>query len=230
MRTAPNAMSDATIAAQRVQNICLDRKALSRSAFLRSCHASHCSAYPFAMDTSPTEIEERAPVGYLTEYQSDVLRTGRLKRFTPFQLFINILLPWTGCVERKPFLTQAHFFVRRRVVAFFEGVALSIRKSSSFLPSLIAAVSHLGVAPRPAHVSPPAPRYFGATFFPFNLLPRVTRATLPPTEAIEPPSAANCFSSVVRRSERAFSTCLRKVMSEAKSIRDRLILATAMLQ
>ncbi len=70
----------------------------------------------------------------------------------------------------------------------------------------------------------------GATFFPFNLLPRATRATLPPTEAIEPPSAANCFSSVVRRSERAFSTCLRKVMSEAKSIRDRLILATAMLQ
>ena len=124
----------------------------------------------------------------------------------------------------------AHFFFRRRVVAFFAGVALSIRKSSSFLPSLIAAVSHLGVAPRPAHVSPPAPRYFGATFFPFNLLPRVTRATLPPTEAIEPPSAANCFSSVVRRSERVFSTCLRKVMSEAKSIRDRLILATAMLQ
>jgi hypothetical protein len=35
---------------------------------------------------------------------------------------------------------------------------------------------------------------------------------------------------VVRRSERAFSTCLRKVMSEAKSIRDRLVLATAMLQ
>ena len=125
---------------------------------------------------------------------------------------------------------MAHFFFRRRVVAFFEGVALSIRKSSSFLPSLIAAVSHLGVAPRPAHVSPPAPRYFGATLFPFNLLPRTTRATLPPTEAIEPPSAANCFSSVVRRSERAFSTCLRKVMSEAKSIRDRLILATAMLQ
>ena len=125
---------------------------------------------------------------------------------------------------------MAHFFFRRRVVAFFAGVALSIRKSSSFLPSLIAAVSHLGVAPRPAHVSPPAPRYFGATFFPFNLLPRATRATLPPTEAIEPPSAANCFSSVVRRSERAFSTCLRKVMSEAKSIRDRLILATAMLQ
>src|SRR4051812_40656913 len=108
---------------------------------------------------------------------------------------------------------MAHFFFRRRVVAFFEGVALSIRKSSSFLPSLIAAVSHLGVAPRPAHVSPPAPRYFGATFFPFNLLPRATRATLPPTEAIEPPSAANCSSSVVRRSERAFSTCLRKVLS-----------------
>jgi hypothetical protein len=38
---------------------------------------------------------------------------------------------------------------------------LSIRKSSSFFPPLIAATSQRGLAPRPAHVSPEGPRYFG---------------------------------------------------------------------
>jgi hypothetical protein len=47
---------------------------------------------------------------------------------------------------------------------------LSIRKSSSFLPPLIAAASQRGLAPRPAQVSPEGPRYFGGTFFPFNAL------------------------------------------------------------
>src|SRR5262249_34045996 len=40
---------------------------------------------------------------------------------------------------------------------------LSIRKSSSFFPPFIAATSQLGLAPRPAHVSPDGPRYFGGT-------------------------------------------------------------------
>src|SRR5262245_15136058 len=48
---------------------------------------------------------------------------------------------------------------------------LSIRKSSSFLPPLIAARSQRGFAPRPAQVSPKGPRYFGGTFFPFKTLP-----------------------------------------------------------
>jgi len=40
---------------------------------------------------------------------------------------------------------------------------LSIRKSSSFFPPLIASTSHLGFAPRPAQVSPERLRYFGGT-------------------------------------------------------------------
>src|SRR5215510_8032572 len=48
---------------------------------------------------------------------------------------------------------------------------LSIRKSSSFFPSLIAAASQRGLAPLPAQVSPDGLRYFGGTFLPFNVLP-----------------------------------------------------------
>src|SRR5262249_59422271 len=40
---------------------------------------------------------------------------------------------------------------------------LSIRKSSSFFPPLMAATSQRGLAPRPAQVSPEGPRYFGGT-------------------------------------------------------------------
>src|SRR6266542_4254886 len=47
---------------------------------------------------------------------------------------------------------------------------LSIRKSSSFFPPLIAATSQRGLAPRPAHVSPEGLRYFGGTFLPFKAL------------------------------------------------------------
>ena len=83
-----------------------------------------------------------------------------------------------------------------------------------FLPgALVAAFNHLGVAPRPAHVSPSGPRYFGATFFPFNALPRPPRATLPPIEAIEPPSASNCLSSVERCETSVASICLRRSIS-----------------
>src|SRR5215472_18518631 len=48
---------------------------------------------------------------------------------------------------------------------------LSIKKSSSFFPPLIAATSQRGFAPRPAHVSRDGPRYLGVTFLPFNALP-----------------------------------------------------------
>src|SRR5215472_13088229 len=72
---------------------------------------------------------------------------------------------------------------------------LSIRKSSSFFPPLMAATSHLGFAPRPAQVSPDGLRYLGGTFFPFNALrpPRTTLA--PPTKA----KLFNCFSGSARR-------------------------------
>src|SRR5262249_45999095 len=72
---------------------------------------------------------------------------------------------------------------------------LSIRKSSSFFPPLIAATSQRGLAPRPAQVSPDGPRYFGGTFFPFNALPPPLTTLAPPTTAI----LSNCFSSSARR-------------------------------
>jgi len=56
---------------------------------------------------------------------------------------------------------------------------LSIKKSSSFFPPLIAATSQQGLAPRPAQVSPAGPRYFAETFLPFKALPPP-----PPTTAI----------------------------------------------
>src|SRR6516225_11224284 len=67
---------------------------------------------------------------------------------------------------------------------------LSIKKSSSFFPSLIAATSHFGFAPLPAQVSPERPRYFGGTFLPFNLLPAPRRTT-----AIAPPNISNFFQA-----------------------------------
>src|SRR5215475_68001 len=62
---------------------------------------------------------------------------------------------------------------------------LSIRKSSSFFPRLIAATSQRGLAPRPAQVSPDGARYFGGTFLPFEALP-------PPRTTVLTPKAANC--------------------------------------
>src|SRR5262249_50301395 len=67
---------------------------------------------------------------------------------------------------------------------------LSIKKSSSFFPPLIAATSQLGLAPRPAQVSPDGPRYFGGTFLPFKTLPTPPR----PTTAIAPPITFNPHS------------------------------------
>src|SRR5215467_8186237 len=61
---------------------------------------------------------------------------------------------------------------------------LSIRKFSSFFPSLIAATSQRGLAPRPAQVSPDGPRYFGGTFLPLNALPPPRTSFGPPMTAI----------------------------------------------
>ena len=52
--------------------------------------------------------------------------------------------------------------------ARFRGVAaLSMANSSSLRPCLRRAASQRGRAPRPAHVSPAGPRYFGGTLRPF---------------------------------------------------------------
>src|SRR5262249_13873646 len=61
---------------------------------------------------------------------------------------------------------------------------LSIKKSSSFLPRLIAATSQRGFAPRPAQVSPGRLRYFGGTFLPFIPLPPPRTTLAPPTTSI----------------------------------------------
>src|SRR5262249_1102765 len=66
---------------------------------------------------------------------------------------------------------------------------LSIRKSSSFFPLLIAATSQRGFAPRPAPVSPEGLRYLGGTFFPRNALPPPLTTLAPPTTAI----LSNCL-------------------------------------
>jgi len=92
---------------------------------------------------------------------------------------------------------------------------LSIKKSSSFFPPLIAATSQRGLAPRPAHVSPEGLRYFGGTFFPFNALP-LPRTTLRP-----PVKAVNCFSSSARRLCSVSSTRSRRSMRASTFIPDR---------
>src|SRR5262249_43560355 len=94
---------------------------------------------------------------------------------------------------------------------------LSIKKSSSFLPRLMAATSHLGFAPRPAQVSPEWLRYFGGTFLPLNGLP-------PPRTALRLPTTAHifhCFSLSARRSLRASSTRVCRSMSASTVIPDR---------
>src|SRR5262249_55179053 len=73
---------------------------------------------------------------------------------------------------------------------------LSIKKSSSFFPLLIAATSQRGFAPRPAQVSPDELRYFGGTFLPLNALPpgRPRRTLSPPSKAI----LSNCLCNWTR--------------------------------
>src|SRR6516225_12350787 len=76
---------------------------------------------------------------------------------------------------------------------------LSIRKSSSFFPPLIAATSQRGVSPRPAQVSPDGPRYFGGTLLPFNALPPPRTTLAPPTTVIALSILSNRFSISARR-------------------------------
>src|SRR5262249_45637788 len=66
---------------------------------------------------------------------------------------------------------------------------LSIRKSSSFFPPLIAATSQRGLTPRPAQVSPDGLRYLGGTFFPFNARPPPRTTLRLPTTVI----LSNCI-------------------------------------
>jgi hypothetical protein len=105
---------------------------------------------------------------------------------------------------------QGHRFDLR----FFRPFPAAIKKSSSFFPSLIAATSHRGFAPRPAQVSPDGPRYFGGTFLPRNALPPPRTILAPPTTAI----LSNCCSISARRLRRVSSTCSRRSMSASTVI------------
>src|SRR5215831_879131 len=102
---------------------------------------------------------------------------------------------------------------------------LSIRKSSSFFPPLIAATSHLGFAPRPAQVSPDGPRYFGGTFFPFNALSPPPTTLAPPMTAIALSILSICFCISARCSRSISSTRFRRSISASTVIRDRFTFA-----
>src|SRR6516225_5036787 len=75
--------------------------------------------------------------------------------------------------HRREQLATSGYEAQRFDLRFFRPFRadLSIKKSSSFFPPLIAATSQRGLAPRPAQVSPDEPRYFGGTFLPFKTLP-----------------------------------------------------------
>jgi hypothetical protein len=98
---------------------------------------------------------------------------------------------------------------------------LSIRKSSSFFPPLIAATSQRGLAPRPAQVSPDGPRYFGGTFLPFKTL-RPPRTTLrPPTKAIALsilPNCARCGKRAAGVFQREYTPVSNSIDGETCSI------------
>src|SRR6516162_7629922 len=104
--------------------------------------------------------------------------------------------------EQRP--SSAYFPALRPFGAFFLDPpellsALAIKKSSSFLPPLIAAVSQRGLRPRPAQVSAGLPglRYLGATD-PVRP-PRPNLMAFPPRPP-KPESLESCASSSRRRS------------------------------
>src|SRR5215211_5641065 len=96
---------------------------------------------------------------------------------------------------------RIYFRLRRDLLAadlFCEAAAfagLAIRNSSGFLPSFVRAVSHFGVAPLPAQVSPFGPRYFGATFMPYLGCDLVALARVRPELHAPPSRRCNCFFS-----------------------------------
>jgi hypothetical protein len=139
---------------------------------------------------------------------------GRPKLHRPACISTDIHSSFTA---RERYLFDLRFF--RPFVA-----ELSIKKSFSFFPSLIAATSQRGRAPRPAQVSRDGPRYFGATFLPFNaLVGRRPRAGLSPL--IDAYTRANCFSISARRSRSASSTRCRSSISESTLMFERFTFA-----
>ena len=107
-----------------------------------------------------------------------------------------------------------YFFLR-----FLPGAVFSMAKSSNFFPSLIAATSHRGLAPRPAQVLPALSRYFGGTFFPLSDPPR------PLLDAISPPNLASWLRSTTVLRLSSFPTSSRNCKSCSTDIEPRFVLA-----
>ena len=112
-----------------------------------------------------------------------------------------------------------YFFLR-----FFPGVVLSTAKSSNFFPSLIAATSHRGLAPRPAQVLPALSRYFGGTFFPLS-----TDPPRPLLDAISPPNLASWLRSTTVLRLSSFPTSSRNCKSCSTDIEPRFVLGIGYL-
>jgi len=134
------------------------------------CDCSHSNLLAHRMDRA-----ERVTLG-----EKKISRRTAISHVTSMDLckgpYLRILHLICGGVRSQRF--DLRFFRPFRA-------DLSIRKSSSFFPPLIAATSQRGFAPRPAQVSPEGLRYFGGTFLPFNVLP-------PPRTTLVTPKAANC--------------------------------------
>ena len=122
----------------------------------------------------------------VTNNHSNKNRTAKRSFF--WRLFHTKKPITTNAMVRPPIITPSAIWAissigdegQRFDLRFFRPVRadLSIRKSSSFFPPLIAATSQRGLAPRPAQVSPDGPRYFGGTFLPRNALLLKLRTTL----------------------------------------------------
>src|SRR4051812_24956475 len=91
-------------------------------------------------------------------------------------------------------------FLRRPFLGADFPFFLPIRKSSRFLPPLIASRIHTGGIPRPAHVSPPGPRYFGAIFRPSILF---WLGVLRPVSSKSWPTDASCSLRILALLARA---------------------------
>jgi len=110
----------------------------------------------------------------------------------------RIPLPTHGGHASATGRRRAYFFFRRALRPF-RAITLSIAKSSSLRPCLMRAESHRGRAPRPAHVSPPGPRYLGGTLRPFSAERRPNPVRkFPAAPPLSAPRRESCFSSSLR--------------------------------
>ena len=112
------------------------------------------------------------------------------------------------------------------------GCSLAALRDGEFFDRmpLSSAVSHRGVAPLPAHVSPPGPRYFGGTDLPRIALTRPGFPAGRPRFGAPFSSKASCRSKSRPRSRKALSTPARSSSSASTSRFFRAALAISISQ